>query len=316
MLSGRINNYEVFFKMFGKKNWLRLASLLLIFSIKTYAVETEVVITTPIVEPNNAYWTFSGIVANESGEQFGYFFQMEKQGTQFHVQSALLNGQTNKVIFSYDKKETISSSIDNKWKIGDAFLRFNPINESWVFGVKTAEKKGFNFKVDMLNQPIENSEIQTLRPGLEALVHQTSRLNGHLKVGSEAQEQFVTANNAWFSKTWLSAKQDSLHDINSSFCRFNDGSGFYTENLKEKDAKRAALASWRDALGNSVKMSQFISKDFIDNKTWKIRLALPKLEIKFENQLDDNSASSRLVAGFFKENVKGFCFLSQQEFTA
>lgn len=281
----------------------------------SYALEVDNPPLPPLPEPGNAYWTFSGIVTNEGGEQFGYFFQLEKQGTQFHVQSALLDGTTNKVIFSYNQEEKLETAVDNKWKVGYAFLRFNPINESWVFGVKTAEKKGFNFKVDMLNPPIEQSETQTLRPGLEALVHQTSRLNGHILTESKEAEQFVTANNAWFSKVWLSAKQESAHDLNSSFCRFNDGSGFYTENLKEADAKRAALASWRDAAGNVVKMSQFVSRDVLDNKTWKISLILPKLEFKLVNQLEDN-ASDHLAAGFFQEPPKGFCFFSQQGFVA
>lgn len=292
-----------------------MALLLLAAGANAAASTLENPPAAPLPEPENAYWIFSGMVTNEGGENFGYFFQMERQGMQFQVHSALLDSQTNKVIFSYDQEEKLETPVDNKWKVGNAFLRFNPINESWVFGVKTAEKKGFNFKVDMLNTPIERSETQTLRPGLEALVHQTSRLNGHIQAEGKEAEQFVTANNAWFSKVWLSAKQDSAHNINSSFCRLNDGSGFYTENLKETDARLAFLASWRDAAGNPVKMSQFMNKDLLNDKTWKISLMLPKLEFTLVNLLENNAAN-HLAAGFFQEAPKGFCFFSQQEFIA
>lgn len=273
----------------------------------------EATVSPIIIEPTHAYWVFSGIVNNENGEQFGYFFQMERQGAQFHVQTAMLDGKTNKVVFAYNKHETIEKSIDNQWKIGDAFLRFNAINESWVFGVKTNDKIGFNFKVDMLNQPISSKEIQSLRPGLEALVHQTSRLNGHIKTSAATPEEFVTANNAWFSKAWLSAKQDATHSLDSGFCRFSDGSGFYAENLMEVDAQSAALASWRDTTGNVVKMSQFINKNFANN-SWKISLILPKLEFNLINSLENNTLTSPLIAGFFQDIPKGFCFFSQQRF--
>lgn len=264
------------------------------------------------VEPLVGSWTFSGMVNNESGERYGYFFQMQRHGSDFHSKTALIDGQTNKLVLFYEGDEKIENSTQLNWHVGRSFIRYNPINDSWIFGVKVEDKKGFNFKVDMLKQANKDNETSILRPGVELQALQTSSLNGHVQTGAENKEQFVTGNNAWFGKLWFSKEQQTAHDISTTYCRLSNDNGFYSANLKESDATGAAVAGWRDATGNKVKMSQFISiKNLADNQSM-LSVGLPKLKLKLFNTLNTENNKSLSIAGFSKENPRGFCFVTEQ----
>lgn len=315
MHCGHTNIYKVFFSMVCIRIWSVI--LLIALSISTGvlaedAKEVEQVLQP--VEPLVGSWTFSGMVNNESGERFGYFFQMQRQGTHFHTKTALIDGQTNKLVLFYEDNATIEQSTQLNWHVGRSFIRHNPINDSWIFGVKVEDKKGFNFKVDMLKQANKNSEKLVLRPGVELQALQTSSLNGHIQTGQDSKEQFVTGNNAWFGKLRFSKAQKSAHDVSTTYCRLSNDNGFFSANLKEADATGAAVAGWRDAEGNKVKMSQFISiKPLAENQSL-LSVGLPKLKLKLYNTLDNEGKTPQSIAGFSKDNPKGFCFVTQQSF--
>ncbi len=264
------------------------------------------------VEPLVGSWIFSGMVTNESGDRYGYFFQMQRHGSDFHAKTALIDGQTNQLVLYYEGDEKIENSTQLNWHVGRSFIRYNPINDSWIFGVKAEAQKGFNFKVDMLKQANKDNETLVLRPGVELLALQTSSLNGHVQTGQENKEQFVTGNNAWFSKLWFSKDQQSAHDISTTFCRLSNDNGFYSASLKEPDATGAAVAGWRDATGSKVKMSQFISiKSLADNQCM-LSVGLPKLKLKLFNTLKKEEKAPLSIAGFSNDNPKGFCFVTEQ----
>lgn len=287
--------------------------ILITFSISSVfsADESNDFVIQP-VEPLVGSWAFSGMVTNESGERYGYFFQMHRQGTHFQVKTALIDGQ-NKLKFFYEDSAEITNFEPLNWHVGHSFMRYNAINDSWIFGVKLENTQGYNFKVDMLKQANQDNETLILRPGVELQALQTSRLNGHIKINDEVKDQFVTGSNAWFGKVWFSKKQNSAHDISTTFCRLSDDNGFYSANLKEPDATGAAVAGWRDPLGNKVKMSQFISiKNTADNQCL-LHIGLPKLQLNVINTLKQEEHSLLSVAGFSKDN-KGFCFVIEQKF--
>jgi len=273
------------------------------------------VLAADVPEPNSylptdslhASWVFSGVVTNESGDNYGYFFQMDRNENDFHVISALFDEQNKSVIVQEESNAVITESALNHWRIGRAFLRFNPINDSWIFGLKTKDKKGFNFKVDMLRKPENGSVAQNLRPGVDFLISQTSQLNGHVQTGDD-HEQFVTAKNAWFRQVWLTKTQAKSHPFSGVLCRFDDGSGFYSVNMLEPDAMRGAEAGWFDAKGMSSVMSQFINvKQSPDDGPWHIRVGSPHIHLV----LSDYIKNSSVVAGFIaKGNTPGFCMLS------
>jgi hypothetical protein len=285
-------------------------------AIADEAADPEAKIQAP--EPTVGSWTFSGTVTNESGERFGYFFQMQRQGSNFHAKTALIDGQTNKLLLFYEGDEKIDEASALDWHVGRSFMRHNPINDSWIFGLKLEDKKGFNFKVDMLKQANNEEETLVLRPGVELQALQTSRLNGNVQIGVDNKEQFVTGNRAWFGKLWFSKDQKTAHDISTTFCRLGNDNGFYSANLKESDATGAAVAGWRDASGGKVKMSQFVSIKNIGNNESLLHVGLPKLRLKLFNTLKTADKSPLWLAGFSKDkdNQAGFCYVAEQSFAS
>lgn len=292
-----------------------VSAFILSFSLCTlvFATEQQDDFVLPPVEPLVGSWVFSGMVNDESGERYGYFFQMHRQGVEFQVKTALIDGQNNQLKFFYEGREIVNKSAPLNWHVGQSFMRYNPINDSWVFGVKLENGQGFNFKVDMMKQEKSDNETLVLRPGVELQALQTSRLNGHIKTNSDEKEQFVTGNNAWFGRLWFSKKQAASHDVSTTFCRLSNENGFYSANLKEADATSAAIAGWRDPLGNKVKMSQFISIKNQPDDQCQLNIALPKLKLDVINTLKQEDKALHSIAGFSKDN-KGFCFVAEQTF--
>src|SRR5690349_218218 len=176
--------------MKGKLQTLFLSFVLLTGSCAAIANEPDVFEpakkeTSPSSNALQADWVFSGMVTNESGEHYNYYFQIQRNDRKFHAVATLIDSQTKNVLL-YEENTTLIEHFDgNNWQVGSLFLQFNPINNSWVFGVKTKDKKGFNFKVDMLKQAENTPTIQDLRSGIELLINQTGRLNGHLLSGTE-----------------------------------------------------------------------------------------------------------------------------------
>lgn len=275
-------------------------------------VYSEVANTQNVFLPTDsahANWVFSGLVTNESGDNYGYFFQLRRDGLQFNTLAALFDAQNKTVILLDRSQATISDPATYNWHVGHAFMRFNPINDSWIFGLQNNDKKGFNFKVDMLKEPENNPVAQELRSGVELLVSQTSRLNGHIQIGGESKEQFVTAKNAWFRQISLTEQPSKGHPFTGVLCRFNDGSGFYSANMNESDALRGAVAGWQDGQGISTMMSQFINIQQAPEGPWHIRIASPSLHLILSDFIKQDSI---VAAGFVAEGATpGFCMLSK-----
>ncbi len=295
--------------MIHKRFCTLFACIFLLIASSIYAAEVVEESNPTPPTPTHANWVFSGVVTNESGENYGYFFQMQRNGLQFHSIAALFDGQSKQVILLDESQAIIEDHTPNNWRVGRSFLRFNPINNSWIFGLKTEDHKGFNFKVDMLKQTDSIPVAQDLSPGVLLLVNQTSHLNGHVQAGNDSKEQFVTAKNAWFRQVSVTAQQDKNHPFTGVLCRFNDGSGFYSVNLNETDALRGAVAGWFDEQGISARMSQFINvKQDPKEGPWHIRVASPHLHLVLSDYIKQNS----VVAGFVAdEKAPGFCMLSK-----
>lgn len=258
-------------------------------------------------EATHANWVFSGMVANENGENFAYFFQMQRHDNNFHVSAALFDAQSKTLVLQDEGDALLNDAQPYNWDVGRSFLRFNAINDSWIFGIKTDDKKGFNFKVDMLNQPEHNPVTQDLRAGVEFIASQTGQLNGHVQLGLPNSDQFVTAKNSWFRQIWLTNTQDKSHPLTSVLCRFNDGSGFYSMNMLESDATRGAVAGWYDPMGASLAMSQFTDVKQDPDGAWHIRIASPNVHLILSDILKQDA----VVAGFVSEKDKqGFCMLN------
>ncbi|MCP0914222.1 MULTISPECIES: hypothetical protein [Legionella] len=291
-----------------------LLCLALFFAGSLFAEEaTEANIFLPSAA-KHVNWVFSGIVTNERDEQYGYIFQMQRENDKFHAMAALLDAQSKKVILFDESEAIIPEPKANNWQVGNEFMSFNPINDSWIFGFKTKDKKGFNFKVDMLDALEHKPIVQNLRPGMRLLISQTSRLNGHLQVetgeGKNTGEQFVTAKNAWFRQVWLNEEEDKNHLFSGVLCQFNDNSGFYSVNIEEEDAQQGAVTGLCNAQGKSLSMSQFIDVKRGEDGLWHIKISSPKHHLSVPEEINNKT----VIAGFITEDKQpGFCVLSQNE---
>lgn len=268
-----------------------------------------------IFDAPQADWVFSGLVANESGEQYHYFFQMRRNKEQFHADALLINAQTNALILYETSEASIKKQNGMQWQVGRIFLRFNAINNSWVFGVKELDDKGFNFKIDMLGQADGTSaKEQDLRAGLELLIGQTGNLNGHLQSGEH--EEFVTAKKAWFRQMWVSKPQLTSHPFTAILCDFNDGAGFYAVNLQGSDALRGSIAGWRSVDGVALPMSQFVTAQKEKDGAWHIRVPFPNLMFSIKDSLHLTEDTLHLAAGEIAGKTPGFCVINQYELLA
>jgi len=289
--------------------WAKLFICLLMFAATGSYAEEELDPQSFLpTDALHANWIFSGVVTSENGDHYSYFFQMQRDGDKFHAITALFDSQSKQVILLDEDAAIIPDAKAYNWQVGRAFLRFNPINDSWIFGLKTKDNKGFNFKVDMLSQLENNPAVQDLRPGVELIVSQTSHLNGHLQAGDDSKEQFVMAKSAWFRQVWLTKPQDKTHPLSGLLCRFNDGSGFYSVNMPEEDALRGAVSGSCDAQGMATVMSQFINVREAKDGLWHIRVSSPAHHLVLSDVIKQNS----VIAGFVSEGaLSGFCMLSR-----
>ena len=310
MPSVYIKGYNTMYKMIQFCLLCLRISLVLLFSTILFAADTPEPVDALPLEHLHESWVFAGIVSNENSDNYGYFFRMQRDGNDFHSIAALIDAQTKDVILLDENHAHIDHPAAFNWHVGPSFLRFNSINNSWIFGLKSKDKKGFNFKVDMLKQSEIVPVVQGLRPGVELLINQTHHLNGHLNAGTDNKEQFVTAKNAWFRQVWLTNDQQKNYPFSGVLCRFTDGSGFYSVKMPEADAQRGAIAGWRDEEGTSVPMSQFINvKQDKAGGPWHIRVTSPNLHLMF---IDDIKKDS-VAAGFLVDGKRqGFCVLNNE----
>ena len=252
-------------------------------------------------------WLFSGLLSTESGDQLAYFFQVEREGNQYHSIAALFDVQTQRMIFQDESRADLRQTDSYHWTVGNAMLQFNPINSSWVFGVTNQDKQGFNFKMDMLAvaEPVVKED---LRPGLTVLVSQTHALNGHIRLGRSTDEQFVMAKRAWFRQTWVSSNQFSRHRVDSLLCHLPDGSSLYALRLPEEDASKGAMAGLLTAEGTSTPISQFIEVQQLAGGRWDIRVPTSALHLVLSEQIQYHG----LIAGFSPDKAEhAFCLLGQ-----
>lgn len=282
------------------------------------AEKTATVSANPTVVPSldafQANWVFSGRVATESGEFYNYYFEMQRDYNHLHAMAMLFDNQNHQVLLFEEGDAMIAHSNElANWQVGKTFLQFNPINDSWVFGVKTKKQKGFNFKVDFFGLDENAARKQDLRSGMELLVMQTGPLNGHLRTDGGSKEQFVMASSSWFKQIRTSKPQKSFDPLVGILCQFNDGSGFYAVNLLAADALQGAVAGWRDGRGASLPMSQFVTAKKNKEGVWSIGVASPKVHLALESVLDKEGQNYQLIAGLSKKMKPGFCTISKNE---
>ena len=290
----------------------KFITAIFMFMFSSAVVASEIVDSigfTPTKSPH-ANLMFIGTVVNDDiGENYNYVFQMQRDGVNFHVFVAVADAQTHELIISEDSTAIIQDPESYNWNVGHAFLRFNPINASWILGLKEKNKFSFNFKIDLL-KPLQQTPVtQELRFGVELLLLETGELTGLIQRDAKSQEQFVTARTAWFRQIWLTKIDEEIHNLNGLLCQLDDWSGFSSINLPEAKALRGSIVNAFDAHGKPVSMSQFIDVHE-DQKLhdWKISITSPVFAAILHPVIDHES----VIAGFISpKDQHGFCVISK-----
>lgn len=292
--------------------------LLLLVSLHVFALEESSISDTKDSSPmqaTEANWVFSGMVRTELDEKYSYYFQIQRKQEQVKLLATLVDMQSHKALFYEELQTKLEQSDKNTWQLGKAFLRFNVITNSWAFGIKTADKKGFNFKVDMLQQLESAPLVHKLKEGVSFRVQETGHLNGHLFLGSEKNEQFVIAKKNWFMQLWLHKAQLAFVPLVKVLCQFADGNAFYAIHLESLDAFKGALAGWRDEEGHPLAMSQFVGIQAKEEDLWKISIHSPLVELILQNVLagtgDPLGEGAQIVAGITAPKL-GFCTITKE----
>lgn len=290
----------------------RCVYLLAFFIQFAYALDQEISSPPPYpsLETNKADWIFTGIVTNEQGESFHYYLEMQKNDKTYHAIASITEGESKKLML-YEQSEAVIDTPSTQWQVGRIFLTFNPINNTWLFGVKKEDHKGFQFKVDMLSETskAQSPKPKDLRPGIKFSVNQTGLLNGYLQTGNE-KDYFVTATKSWFQQVWTANQEGLDHTLVGVLCEFSNGNAFYAMNLKETDALQGAIAGWRNEQGESTPMSQFISIASEKENAWSIDLNSPKLHLNIQDLIPNHSDKKPVIIGA-SDGLAGFCSITE-----
>lgn len=282
-------------------------------------------------------WVFTGVATNENGENFSYYFQIQDNVSFRSFFIILVNNQTKEVLLfdkgsspideeekqpqnhSGDVEEDLQDLVSNNkisWHIGKAFLKFDPITNSWVFGVSQASFPNFNFKVDLLSQIEHKDKMQTDLQNVKVNIVKTGELNGHLQISKE-QEFFVRAKSSWFGQTLV--EKELTNPLITCFCQFDDGNSFYAIQLKTKESLQGPLAGWYNSDVLSLPISQFINLTAVKNNCWILDLNTPKYKLlvenllanKYEKTLEDSKDNKKLLIAGFTNKKPGFCTISK-----
>lgn len=254
-------------------------------------------------------WMFAGEVLSETAEHYRYVFQFQRDETRFHITAALFDAETQAVLLHEEAETTLSTNETTEhWQVGHAFLRFNPINASWVLGLNQDEHHGFNFKIDML-QPVPTKPLtQLLRKGTAFTLMQTGPLDGHIVLPAKDHSQFVSSQKTWFRQTWSDHLSDNSQPLKGILCQFQDGSGLYAMHVHETDALRGAVAGLFNAQGTAMNVSQFISTAHEADGQWHIHVTAPAMHLALTHGFQD----ATLISGFINDPKQpGFCLLNE-----
>lgn len=249
-------------------------SYLLLLMMFTKAVCSDVTSQSIRINPWQQ-WTFTGIAQTEEGKIYYYYFIFQQKGKDRKVDVLVLTEQYKEVIryHKISEKSPMRTPKPNAWKLGRTFFRYNPITKSWVFGIKTKQAKGFNFKADLRPMDGDLGVRQSITEGLVVEMNQFQQLNGHLFFAQAQQEIFLSAQRGWLRYI---EGEEPPNKLMALLCTQDNGAGLYSLQYDSPKASKAAIVGLRDAKGKREQVSQFLTVDSQDEETWKLSIVKPR----------------------------------------
>ncbi len=261
----------------------------------------------PVINPWQQ-WTFSGVADDEEGNAYYYYFNYQQRGMHRLVDVYVLSNQLKPLIHyqKFSEKPLKRPQKPNVWYLGRTFFRFNPITQSWVFGIKTKGDIGFDFKVDVRPKNGDMGERQLISDGLSVEMNQFQQLNGHLFFSSNKEDKFVSAKRGWLRYIEGNQTPDKLMTL---LCNQEDGAGLYSLQYQSSQANKAAIVGWRNAKGGRENVSQFIKLMSQPDNQWKLIIASPKTNwiLQLLTKIENNPFQTLVMANN-NENKSKICF--------
>lgn len=236
----------------------------------------------------NEFWSWSGVIHTDRGAKYVFYFTVNKQADKFTAVSKIYNLNARRLEFEDFSEQVIpesqsSKSPDFNWKIGNALLNYNSVNNSWVFGAMNKEKNGFNFRVDGIRSSNSDDSVKNHR-GLFFYTQSFKRLNGSLSIKHD--DLFVNADSALLEHNWMNQSSPG-YELQTVVCNLDKRGNLYAVWIKDDKKTHYSYINWLDEQGKVKPVSQFIkSETHFDrnthSKVWKLSSRLPKFIFSFE----------------------------------
>jgi predicted secreted hydrolase len=265
-------------------------------------------------------WSFTGQVETADGKKYAYMYLLKRKHEMLHVFANIVDLTTQKEVLLYKDKgplQAISSSDElMQWKVGKAFMKYNVISDSWLFGLLD-DKNGFNFRLKGVRNYVLNGKEGYVAQekgtkNFEASYSaQSMNINGHLTL--DGKSSFVTGKNSWFEHRWgMTLSRHNATKYALVTCRFDDNTGLRLyEWFGSKDLwpSRLKTGTYQNALDKSVPVSSFSLAKSTKKNQWFI--SIPSLKINI-------SATSDSIPEYdviqVKNNKTGYCFVTEKGF--
>ena len=255
----------------------------------------------------NIVLSIFGTAVTEDDNTYGYYFQLRHKDDNYFVDASLIDLISNTVVIHEIAQATLTNHKQMQWKIGKAFLEYNFINNSWIFGVKLNSKHNFNFKIDMLNRTHTTTD-HPLSHNVFFIIEQTGRLNGHIKINNE--EKFISSDQAWYQQIWLNGNTTKTFILNSLECSYQNNNQFFSLALMDENHNILnTTTKWLNAYGERQPLSQFIkiTQDKKLPSIWQVTIPYPQNTLLINNVFTDSAINKDLVLGKLMSHPGGFC---------
>lgn len=248
-------------------------------------------------------WSITGLLHNEQNEPFGFSFNLQQQGSSYHVLSTLIDLNHKKTIWHQEESGFFSPNDQPLEKIGHFFWRYSAINASLIIGFEDNHQQIFNLKFDLL-EPNIVTKTAKLTPSLKLKQIWSGQISGHIDV--DHQEQFVSSHEMWLQKIWQKSNAPNPKSFQEIMCKFHDGSALFVLQVPEKKAFKANIVGLYNPQGEKLPISQFVQLSPPKSSEFDVILNQPHPNLHLISMYEDlhyQAFASQLV----KTTSHGFC---------
>jgi hypothetical protein len=201
-------------------------------------------------------WTITGLLQNEQDESYGFTFNIQHNGSAYHVFAAIMDINQKKELWHQEENGVLSTSDQPLEKLGHFFWKYSNINSSLIIGYDDTKQQVFNLKLDLL-EPTVVTKNAKLTPDIKIQQYWSGQINGHIHINDK--EQFVTSREMWLQQIWQNQSASHPKAFQELMCKFQDGSSLFALQIPEKNALKANIAGHFNAQGDKQTISQFIN---------------------------------------------------------